>query len=409
MCAEANAARVLRRHAQAPRARATPRAKTTRQIAALAPLAPLAALALAALCGCGTATTGTPAAAPAHPIGSPHALQLVGLNSAPPSGLISVRLDIPGVGLAFARVVRYQTRADSATITGSVQPADAAVLVESTTSPIGGHRAGLREQDAAVHGGRLSFHALLQPGDNTFNVIALKPGYRAEVTQAIVTSLRPGLDAALQAETQQADQTNAPITIKPGAPGAPTAGQGAGGAVLQQSAPVLAAPGFNAIHMAAPPATGGPGRWLTNFEITEYYPIPESLFSGPFVIAPGLTTPHRRDWLYGPRGVVLEGDGIGLDGRFYHVVDITPPYTFAPGPSRPLTYYRSLAVDPSVIPFGSYVYIPAYRNVNGGWFQADDTGGAIIGNHVDVFRPPPTTLSDEGNLLQGQPVYVVAP
>jgi len=58
--------------------------------------------------------------------------------------------------------------------------------------------------------------------------------------------------------------------------------------------------------------------------------------------------------------------------------------------------YRSLAVDPEVIPLGSVVYIPAARGQwvhlpdgewvrHDGWFFASDTGGAIRGHHVDIF------------------------
>ncbi len=50
---------------------------------------------------------------------------------------------------------------------------------------------------------------------------------------------------------------------------------------------------------------------------------------------------------------------------------------FAAGASLPLRYYQSIAVDPDVIPLGSRVYVPAYRNDgHGGWFIAQDTGGA---------------------------------
>ena len=48
-----------------------------------------------------------------------------------------------------------------------------------------------------------------------------------------------------------------------------------------------------------------------------------------------------------------------------------------------------------MIPLGSRVYVPAYRDDgHGGWFIAQDTGGAINGRHIDVYgrrrRPPPT-------------------
>lgn len=45
----------------------------------------------------------------------------------------------------------------------------------------------------------------------------------------------------------------------------------------------------------------------------------------------------------------------------------------------PLTSWYSVAVDPSVIPLNSTVYIDGY-----GTFQAQDTGSAIRGNRVDV-------------------------
>jgi 3D (Asp-Asp-Asp) domain-containing protein len=38
-----------------------------------------------------------------------------------------------------------------------------------------------------------------------------------------------------------------------------------------------------------------------------------------------------------------------------------------------------IAVDPDTIPFGSKVFIPGY-----GWAIADDTGGAIKGNRIDL-------------------------
>jgi len=61
-----------------------------------------------------------------------------------------------------------------------------------------------------------------------------------------------------------------------------------------------------------------------------------------------------------------------------------------------LVPYRSIAVDPKVIPFGSVLYIPVARGldftlpngkpaVHDGYFFAADDGQTVSGNHIDVF------------------------
>lgn len=46
---------------------------------------------------------------------------------------------------------------------------------------------------------------------------------------------------------------------------------------------------------------------------------------------------------------------------------------------RPAVPYRTIAVDPKVIPLGSQVLVPGY-----GWMIAHDTGGAIKGHIIDI-------------------------
>jgi 3D (Asp-Asp-Asp) domain-containing protein len=202
--------------------------------------------------------------------------------------------------------------------------------------------------------------------------------------------------------------------------------------------------------------------------ITEYYPARESWFSGRRVTAPGLAGTYPADFLYSARGLAMEGDGLNDAGQIVQIAQLgstgwvnaagqptlpaclgkwtngfpvwlrggwrnaagavtfplagggwsngtgvkTLPYggvTFAPNPSPSLRYYHSIAVDPRLIPRGSRVFIPAYQNVNGGWFVAEDTGGAIKGTHIDVYRPPPMDPSDLGRYMTGQRVLVIPP
>ena len=209
-------------------------------------------------------------------------------------------------------------------------------------------------------------------------------------------------------------------------------------------------------------------EWLSGVVVTEYYPAPERWFVGRHVSAPGLPGTHAVDWLYSARGLAMEGEGVDRDGRPFHIAELgstgwvnaagapTRPVclgkwtdglpawliggwrnahnavafplaaggwsngvgrhtleyggvTFAPGRSLPLTYYHSVAVDPKLIPLGSRVYIPAYRDLGGGWFRAQDTGGAIKGPHVDVYRPAPSSPSDEGRYMTDQRIYVIPP
>lgn len=61
----------------------------------------------------------------------------------------------------------------------------------------------------------------------------------------------------------------------------------------------------------------------------------------------------------------------------------------------------SIAVDPSVIPYGTPVYIPGV-----GLRVADDTGGAITGSHIDVFYNREQTALNFG-VKQHIIVYII--
>src|SRR5581483_1165384 len=88
-----------------------------------------------------------------------------------------------------------------------------------------------------------------------------------------------------------------------------------------------------AAHAACPPPTQPPAvpqvtapRWVAGVLVTEYFPAPERWFGGPLVHAPGLALAHRSDWLYSARGLAMQGEGIGTNGRLYHFAG---PYSLA--------------------------------------------------------------------------------
>lgn len=65
---------------------------------------------------------------------------------------------------------------------------------------------------------------------------------------------------------------------------------------------------------------------------------------------------------------------------------------------RPIVPLRSVAVDTSVVPFGTPIYLAAFdgvpleegsRELHDGCFVADDRGGSVKGRHVDVFTGTP--------------------
>lgn len=179
-------------------------------------------------------------------------------------------------------------------------------------------------------------------------------------------------------------------------------------------------------------------RWVPHALITEYFPVRETWFDGKRVRANGIPGKHPADWLYGPHGVAMNGEGLGANGRYYHFAgpyDVgwvnasgqhtsgcwtgvwtagRPAWVAAPSRVRftlgrtSFPFWKTVAVDRKLVPAGSRVFIRAYCDTPAhGWFRALDTGGAIIGAHFDVYRAPPRTLVLRD--FHDQKVYVVPP
>ena len=132
-------------------------------------------------------------------------------------------------------------------------------------------------------------------------------------------------------------------------------------------------------------------QWLNSgnpFQVTHYNRISENdpkFASGDLaemITAPGLDEPHKKGFLGSPYGVKMQGTGTASDGRNIMWAG-NGRYAYGAGGAyapveRPL---EQIAVDPTVIPKRSKVYVDCHKRV----MSADDTGSAIKGNHIDVY------------------------
>jgi 3D (Asp-Asp-Asp) domain-containing protein len=113
-------------------------------------------------------------------------------------------------------------------------------------------------------------------------------------------------------------------------------------------------------------------------------------------------------------GIRMEGTGRLLDGRIvnFHVRTNGEIRWRVCPPSAPYGYglenyvlkpFRSVAVDPNVVPIPSRVYIPAAKgiplpdgSVHDGYFEAVDIGEAIQNQRIDVF----TAMGDQSAVFE---------
>lgn len=105
--------------------------------------------------------------------------------------------------------------------------------------------------------------------------------------------------------------------------------------------------------------------------------------------APGLGgAKYKRGFLGKKYGVGMQGTGLADDGKYimYNGKDSSGniKYKYGIGGAyRQITKpYEQIAVDKSVIPYGTQVYVENYPDKV---MSADDCGGAIKGKHIDVF------------------------
>lgn len=135
-------------------------------------------------------------------------------------------------------------------------------------------------------------------------------------------------------------------------------------------------------------------NWESPFLMTGYILANEADYNGPTVTNPcGLQGTWVRTFLYG-NGVLMQGSGQDLNGNIITidwansgrpVNQNTVCFTITDCPHTAsgacLQAGTSIAVDPAVVPMGASVNIE-----NVGTRVAQDTGGAINGYHIDVYR-----------------------
>jgi 3D (Asp-Asp-Asp) domain-containing protein len=165
---------------------------------------------------------------------------------------------------------------------------------------------------------------------------------------------------------------------------------------------------------SGPPDAGGPGPVLGSFKLTYYYVAAEADYTGTKDTAlyePGCSVLAVVPSEYA-HAVIIEGTGMLDDGQVFnyagacacalspcfHFVDAEHPWGTGSG-GRALVPFRSIAVDDAVLTIGARYYIaeldgvampgapPTGGFVHDGCVSADDTGGDILGMHIDFFVP----------------------
>jgi 3D (Asp-Asp-Asp) domain-containing protein len=157
---------------------------------------------------------------------------------------------------------------------------------------------------------------------------------------------------------------------------------------------------------------GAPGPSLGAFQLTYYWVTTEEEFSGPkdtdlYDSSCTLLATVPSDFA---DSLAIEGTGRLIDGRVintdgscgcatspcYLEVDAAHPWGYGVQ-NKALVPYRSFAVDKDEIAYGTKLYVeeldgvsvpgdaPWGGFVHDGCVSADDTGGGIVGKHVDWF------------------------
>ena len=144
--------------------------------------------------------------------------------------------------------------------------------------------------------------------------------------------------------------------------------------LLHMVSPVRSAPGLPDVIVAEAASAALAGARLGKPEDPPQAPAPEPEPERPAQAAKPVPQPPAPASRSGRRLKVTATAYTSNEGGSltYTGAHVTPWYT--------------LAVDPKEIPLGSWVFIPYFEDKpNKGWFYAEDVGGAIKSNRIDVY------------------------
>jgi 3D (Asp-Asp-Asp) domain-containing protein len=103
------------------------------------------------------------------------------------------------------------------------------------------------------------------------------------------------------------------------------------------------------------------------------------------IVVPGLdkSETYKHDFIYGHRGVIMQGTGRAINGKYITIDWGKKKWTFKYDVGATVIDWKTVAADPAVLSRGTQIEIEIYKDK--GTFTVTDTGGAIKGHHIDVF------------------------
>jgi len=191
-----------------------------------------------------------------------------------------------------------------------------------------------------------------------------------------------------------------------------TSGSAGSGGVGAAGAGAVSGAGGGAGDAGTDASLPDPGPSIGDFQLTYYWVTTEEEFTGTkdtklydksCKLLATVTAKFASSLKLEGTGRLADGTLLNWDGACscptspcYLVADAQHPWGYGVQ-GRALTPFRSFAVDKNEIAYGTKLYVPALDGVtmpgeapwgafvHDGCVSADDTGGAIIGKHVDWF------------------------